>query len=68
MTMVPGLLAGAEEHFLLFVDAAQLLLVRRGHIARLIDDIHVDLLGRSEDVRKDERGRRNGASHSRPQK
>src|SRR5271165_844009 len=63
-----GLLAAAEKHFLLFVDAAQLLLVRGGHIARLIDDVHVDLLRRSEDPRKDERGRRNGASHSRPQK
>src|SRR5271166_5926222 len=37
-------LRGAKEHFLLFVGASQLLLFQRRNHARLVDDVHVDLL------------------------
>src|SRR5271157_1417979 len=60
----PRRFVGAEEHFLLLVGAAELLFLRRGLVARLVDDIHVDLLGGGERAgkeyrrREDRRGRR----------
>src|SRR5271165_123163 len=48
----------AEEHFLFFVDAAQLLFVGGRHVAWLVDDVHIDLLSRRENARQDKRRRR----------
>ncbi len=64
-------LAGAEEHLLPLVGAAELVLLGGRHVAGLIDDVHVDLLGGREDAGKERRrdgdrrrGRPRQKSHS----
>src|SRR5208337_877087 len=55
-----GRFVGAEEHFLLLVSAGELLFLRLRLVTRLVDDIHVDLLGRSEKAGKENRRREGG--------
>ena len=58
--------AGAEEHFLPLVGAAELLLFGRRLVARLVDDVHVDLLGGREGAGKEKRRRRDRRDRRRP--
>ena len=66
MMIVPGASDGAEEHLLALVGAGELLLIRRRLVARLVDDVHVDLLRGGEHGGQEECRRRQSRGRSQP--